>query len=170
MGPGLSISEGDLMDNLVALYTTTDGRISRKQWWIGVVGIIIASIVLAIILGLVGLGGTSGWGQLIAFVILFYPNWCLGIKRRQDRDNNAMDFKVLMGVSGLLTLVQAFGIGVTMTDLGNGVIVPTPDMWLSILFMLLGVFGIYMLVQLGFLKGTPGANTYGADPLGYAAA
>ena len=57
------------MDNLVALYTTTDGRISRKQWWIGVVGIIIVSIVLAIILGLIGLG-TSGWGQLIAFVIL----------------------------------------------------------------------------------------------------
>ena len=41
---------------------------------------------------------------------------------------------------------------------------------LSILFLLLGVFGIYMLVQLGFLKGTPGANNYGADPLGYAAA
>ena len=157
------------MDNLVALYTTTDGRISRKQWWIGVVGIIIVSIVLAIILGLIGLG-TSGWGQLIAFVILFYPNWCLGIKRRQDRDNNAMDFKVLMGLSGVVTLLQAFGLGITMTDMGNGIVMPTPDWWLSILLFALGVFGIYMLVQLGFLKGTPGANSYGADPLGYAAA
>lgn len=158
------------MDALKVLYTTTDGRIARKQWWLGVVGLIIASIVLSLILGLVGLGSTSGWGQLIAYVILFYPGWCIGIKRRQDRDNNAMDFKILMGASGLLTLVQALGIGVTMTDLGNGVMAPMPDMWLSVLLGLLGLFGIYMLVQLGFLKGTPGANSYGPDPLGYAAA
>lgn len=158
------------MDKLKLLYTTTDGRLSRKEWWIGVVGLIVASIVLSIILGMIGLGGASGWGQLIAFVIMFYPSWCIGIKRRQDRDNNATDFKVLMGLSGLLTLLQAFGIGVTMTDMGNGIIVPAPDMWMSALYLLLGVFGIYMLVQLGFLRGTPGANSYGPDPLGYAAA
>lgn len=158
------------MDKLKVLYTTTDGRLSRKEWWIGVVGLIIASIVLSIILGMVGLGGASGWGQLIAYVILFYPGWCIGIKRRQDRDNNATDFKVLMGLSGLLTLLQAFGIGVTMTDMGNGMVMPTPDMWMSVLYLLLGIFGIYMLVQLGFLRGTPGPNSYGPDPLGYAAA
>lgn len=154
------------MDKLKVLYTTTDGRLSRKEWWIGVVGLIIASIIL----GMVGLGGASGWGQLIAYVILFYPGWCIGIKRRQDRDNNATDFKVLMGLSGLLTLLQALGIGVTMTDMGNGIVMPTPDMWMSVLYLLLGIFGIYMLVQLGFLRGTPGPNSYGPDPLGYAAA
>lgn len=158
------------MDALKALYTTTDGRIARKQWWLGLVGLIIASIVLSLLLGLVGLSGNSGWGQLIGYVILFYPGWCIGIKRRQDRGNDALDFKILMGVSGLLTLVQALGIGVTMTDLGNGVMAPMPDMWLSVLLGLLGLFGIYMLVQLGFLKGTPGANSYGPDSLGYAAA
>ena len=158
------------MDKLKLLYTTTDGRLSRKEWWIGVIGVIVASILLSIILSAAGLGGTSGWGQLIAYVIMFYPSWCIGIKRRQDRDNNATDFKVLMGLSGLLTLLQAFGIGVTMTDLGNGMIVPAPEMWMSVLYLLLGIFGIYMLVQLGFLRGTPGPNSYGPDPLGYAAA
>lgn len=160
------------MDALKALYTTTDGRIARKQWWLGVVGLIIGSIVLSIILGILGLGGPLGWGQFIAYAILFYPSWCIGIKRRQDRDNNAMDFKIFMGISGLLTLVQAIGLGVTMTDIGdgNGTMMPMPDMWLSVLFALMGLFGLYMLVQLGFLKGTPAANTYGADPLGYAAA
>ena len=158
------------MDRIKLLYTTTEGRLSRKDWWIGAIGLIIASLVLTSILALVGLGGPYGWGQLIAYVILFYPGWCIGIKRRQDRDNNGMDFKVMMGVSGLLTLVQALGIGVTMVDMGNGITVPMPDMWLSALYMLLALFGLYMLVQLGFLKGTPGANSYGADPLGYAAA
>ena len=102
------------MDRIKLLYTTADGRLSRKDWWIGVIGLIITSLVLTSILALVGLGGPYGWGQLIAYVILFYPGWCIGIKRRQDRDNNGMDFKVMMGVSGLLTLVQALGIGVTM--------------------------------------------------------
>src|SRR5690606_32700458 len=104
------------------------------------------------------------------FIIMLFPNWCLGIKRRQDRDNNAMDFKILIGLSLLLTLVQALGIGVTMVDVGNGVMMPMPDMWLSVLFMLMGLFGLYMLVQMGFLKGTSGPNSYGPDPLGYAAA
>lgn len=153
------------MDNMVALYTTTAGRISRKGWWIGVVGLIVASIVLTLILSLVGLG-YSTWGQLIIYIILFFPSWCIGLKRRQDRDNDGTDFKIMMGVSGLLTLLQAFGIGVTMTDMGNGVMVPMPAMWMSILYLALGVFGIYMLVQLGFLRGTTGSNTYGADPVG----
>lgn len=168
MGPGTSISEGELMDNLVALYTTTTGRISRKSWWIGVVGIVVASIVLTIILSLVGLNPV--WAQLVVYVLLFFPNWCIGLKRRQDRDNNGMDFKILMGLSGLLTLLQAFGVGMTMTDMGNGVVMPAPAMWMTIVYVAMGIFGIYMLVQLGFLKGTPAANTYGADPHGYAAA
>jgi uncharacterized membrane protein YhaH (DUF805 family) len=157
------------MDRIKLLYTTADGRLSRKDWWIGVIGLIIASLVLTSILALVGLGGPYGWGQLIAYVILFYPGWCIGIKRRQDRDNNGTDFKVLMGLSGLLTLLQALGIGVNMVDVGNGTFMPMPDMWLSLLFLLMGVFGIYMLVQLGFLRGTPGPNNYGPDPLVYAA-
>src|SRR5690606_38623981 len=157
------------MDRIKLLYTTADGRLSRKDWWIGVIGLIIASLVLTSILALVGLGGPYGWGQLIAYVILFYPGWCIGIKRRQDRDNNGTDFKVLLGLSGLLTLLQALGIGVNMVDVGNGTFMPMPDMWLSLLFLLMGVFGIYMLVQLGFLRGTPGPNNYGPDPLVYAA-
>jgi uncharacterized membrane protein YhaH (DUF805 family) len=157
------------MDRIKLLYTTTEGRLSRKDWWIGVIGLIIASLVLTSILALVGLGGPYGWGQLIAYVILFYPGWCIGIKRRQDRDNNGTDFKVLMGLSGLLTLLQALGIGVNMVDVGNGTFMPMPDMWLSLLFLLMGVFGIYMLVQLGFLRGTPDSNNYGPDPLVYTA-
>jgi len=157
------------MDMLKALYTTTDGRISRREWWLGVLGIFILSLVLSIVMSVIGLGGT-GWGELISFAIVVYPSWCIGLKRRQDRDNDGTDFKVLIGLSGLLTLLQSFGIGVTMTDMGNGMIVPVPDTWMSVVYFALGVFGIYMLVQLGFLAGTPGANTYGADPLNRAGA
>ena len=123
---------------------------------------IFASIVLSLLLGVV----TGAFiASIITYVILFYPSWCLGIKRRQDRGNDATDFKIFMGFSALVTLLQTFGLGFTVTDVGGGVMVPTPDMWMSILMLLLAVAGIYMLVQLGFLRGTPGTNNYGPDPV-----
>lgn len=152
------------MDNLVPLLTTTTGRIGRQQWWIGTVVVIVASIVLSILLAIIGLGA---WGQLIASLALLYPSYCIGVKRRQDRDNNGLDVKILLGLSAVTSILQAFGIGVTMTDLGNGVMMPSPDLWLTLVYVALGILAIYLIVQLGFLKGTPGANSYGPDPLGY---
>lgn len=152
------------------LFLSTNGRISRKTWWLGTLVMIVASIVLYFVLGLVGLGLTSAWGPLIAYAILVYPAIALGTKRRQDRDNNGMDYKIFMGVSALLTVLQAFGIGATRTDLGNGMVMMMPDPWMQGVQLVVGLFGLYMLVQLGFLKGTPGPNSYGPDPLGYAAA
>lgn len=161
MGPG-AIVEGDKMDALIPLMTTTEGRIGRQQWWLGIVVLIVASIALSLIMSILGPGS---WGQLIAYLVLLYPSWCLGIKRRQDRDNNGLDFKILIVISGLTTLLQAFGIGVTMTDIGNGVMMPMPDTWMTVIFFATAVLGIYLLVQLGFLRGTAGPNSYGPDPL-----
>ena len=150
------------MDTLIGLMTTTEGRIGRGQWWLGIVVLIVVSIVLSLILSMVGLGR---WAQLITYIVLLYPNWCLGLKRRQDRDNSGLDVKILIGVSGIATLLEAAGIGVTMTDIGNGVLMPMPDLWLSAIFLAMALLGLYLLVQLGFLRGTAGPNSYGPDPL-----
>lgn len=151
-----------------ALYTTTTGRVSRKTWWIGVIILGIAGIVLTLLLGLIGLGPTAtsaGWGSLIVSLLLLYPSYCLSLKRRQDRANNGLDLKVLLGLSLLSSLIQTLGIGITATDVGGGVMMPTPAGWLSILLLALAAFAIYMLVQLGFLRGTIGPNEYGDDPV-----
>lgn len=151
-----------------ALFSTTTGRISRKTWWIGVVVLLIAGVILSAIFGAIGLGATAtsaGWGSVIVALLLLYPGYCIGIKRRQDRGNNGLDLKILYGLTVLSTLIQALGIGITTTDIGNGVLIPTPAGWLMTLLVILGIFGIYMLVQLGFLKGTQGSNAYGADPV-----
>lgn len=155
------------MDNLIPLLTTADGRISRQQWWIGSVVVIVTSIVLSIVLGILGLGP---WGQLIVSLGMLYPTYCIGVKRRHDRDNDGLDVKILLGVSAVFGILQAFGIGYTVTDAGNGVMVPSPDLWLTIVYVAWIVAAIYVLVQTGFLKGTLGANSYGADPLGHPAA
>ncbi len=158
------------MDKIISLLTTTDGRIGRQQWWIGVVALIVVSIVASIILGIISFGNAAvmAWLAVVLNLVLIWPSYCIGIKRRHDRDNDGTDLKILIAGSVIINLLQASGVGVSMTDMG-GVMVPVPAIWLGIINFAFAIFAIYMLVQLGFLKGTTGANTYGPDPLDAAA-
>jgi uncharacterized membrane protein YhaH (DUF805 family) len=179
------------MDNIVGLFTSTTGRISRKSWWLGVVIIIVLNLIITfLILPMVGLSGPSaqaimdaaqdptklaavmssgmqaaGWGSLVLFVIFAYPQYALGVKRRHDKDNNGIDVLIFLALEAVLFLVQALGLGYTIGDAG-GMAVPVPSMIYSILGLVFLVYAIYMLVVLGFLRGTAGPNQYGPDPLG----
>lgn len=182
------------MDNIVGLFTKTEGRISRKSWWLGVVILIIVNIVISfLILPLVGVSmmpnfaamvadpanvdaaaisqtiadgmRRSAWASLVLFVIFAFPVYALSIKRRHDRDSSGMDFLIYMGLTVLLLLIQALGIGWETMTVGE-MTIPTPSMWLNILNIAVGIFAIYLLVVLGFLRGTAGANQYGPDPVG----
>lgn len=158
------------MDKLVSLLTTTDGRIGRQQWWIGIVALIVIALVATIVISMISFGNTTiiGWFNVLLGLAFIWPSYCIGIKRRRDRNNNGTDLKILLAGSVLLNLISATGIGVTWTDVG-GVMMPMPALWLSAINLVFGIFAIYMLVQLGFLKGTTGTNSYGADPLNAAA-
>lgn len=181
------------MDNIVGLYTTTEGRISRKTWWLGIVILIVVNIAISLlILPLAGISmmpnfaammtpdGTvdsaavsqtiiegmqrAGWASLILFLIFAYPLYALGLKRRHDKDNNGLDLQIYMGATALLFLIQALGIGFDTMVVGE-ITIPTPSMWLGILNFAVGIFALYMLVVLGFLRGTAGPNQYGPDPV-----
>ena len=159
------------MNNLVGNFTSMDGRINRQAWWIGVIVLIVVAIVLNFILGMfmggampsleqltdpafmAGYAQRAGWQSLIIGLITAYPYICLSVKRRHDRNNNGYDAIGLIVFSLLWSLVQALGILNSTSTIG---------MIISIIFL---IYAIYMLVQLGFLKGTAGANTYGPDPL-----
>jgi uncharacterized membrane protein YhaH (DUF805 family) len=162
---------GEDMNNLVGNFTGMDGRIGRQAWWIGVVVLIVVAIVLNFILGAVMGGGMpsleqmmdpafmagyakkAGWQSLIIGLITAYPYISLSVKRRHDRNNNGYDAMGLIAFSLLWSLLQALGIFMSTNGIG---------MVISIVFL---IYAIYMLVQLGFLKGTAGPNTYGPDPL-----
>ena len=160
------------MNNLVGNFTSMDGRIGRQAWWIGVIVLIVVAIVLNFILGAVMGGGMpsldqladpnvmlayaqkQGWISLIIGLITAYPYICLSVKRRHDRNNNGYDAMGLIAFSLVWSLIQALGV----LSAANGI-----GMVISIVFL---IYAIYMLVQLGFLKGTAGPNNYGPDPLG----
>ena len=163
------------------LLLSFDGRIRRRDFWLGVIALIVVSIVLIIVLGLI-LGPTAA--TIVGNLIMLYPSAALVVKRLHDRDKAANPWAfVFIGVPTLSNLAQTFGVGfdamrVPVGDLGEvampgltpdadgmlTIMTPTP---LGMVIMLVGAaVAIWGLVELGFLSGTKGPNRFGPDPKG----
>lgn len=143
--------------DLQYLFTSFDGRINRAKWWAGAVILAVVSLICGLIVELIFGGGSFGGflATLIA-IVLFYPSYALCAKRFQDRDKPGKT--ALYGLVPLLlaNLFEAWGMTGPPAEL-NGL------GWLCVLVNL-GV-GLWFLIDLGILRGTPGQNTYGGDPL-----
>lgn len=153
------------------LYLRTEGRISRKTFWLGsiVLSLGVFLIGLAVFVPLVFFGQRFMSDFRVASQVLMglnlvlaaayaYPGYCLAVKRRHDRNSRGWDLLGYMAASG--AMLVAFVIVAA-----NGTISSvrfSPVSWLGYGIQ---AYGIYMLVVLGFLKGTSGANSYGPDPL-----
>jgi uncharacterized membrane protein YhaH (DUF805 family) len=139
------------------LFTSFEGRINRAKYWAGTIILAIISIVLGFILG--AIFGPSTFGIILVVLItlaLFYPGYAVAAKRFQDRDKPGST--ALYGLVPVLiaSLLQAFGLTGTPQE-------PNALGWICTL-VTLGV-GLWFLIDLGILKGTPGPNRYGGDPL-----
>lgn len=183
------------MNNIIANFTSLDGRIGRQSWWIGIVILLVINIIISfLILPMVGMSmmpnfagmmadpnnvdaaamaaavessmRTAGWVGLVVSLIFAYPYAALGVKRRHDKDNSGLDVWIFTGLLLVSQLVTALGLGMSMTQITPEIAVPTPGIISTILSVIVLVYAIYMLVVLGFLKGTTGPNQYGPDPLG----
>ena len=156
-------------DTIRFLYTSFDGRLRRRNYWLGLLGIVGAAIVLGIVLSaIVGPSAAGAIGNLL----LLYPVAALMTKRLHDRDKalNPWLF-VFLGVPLLVNLMQATGIGfaAVATPDGSSVVVPTGLLGTLASGIAFAV-ALWALVELGFLRGTVGPNRFGPDPHGDAAA
>ena len=149
--------------NLGHLYTSFEGRINRKPYWIGaiVLGIISIAVTYAAILAAGGSimmpDARTMWISLVIQLVTLYPSAALMVKRFHDRDRPGYFAAFLLVPLILKGLTDALG----MT--GN----PFNQNALDYAFLaILVVIGIWFLVELGFLRGTVGPNQYGPDPLG----
>jgi uncharacterized membrane protein YhaH (DUF805 family) len=140
------------------LYLTTDGRIGRQEFWMGIVGLIVVGIVASILIGAV-LGWMSMASRIVTFIlqlILAYPSYCLMAKRFQDRDKPATYAAAIVGINILFSLLSL--IGVT----GD----PAQPNTLGVIFgLIMAAIGIWIIIELGILRGTVGQNQYGPDPV-----
>lgn len=148
------------------LFTSFDGRISRKGFWLGFLGMVVISIIAGLGLMSVFPGGIAlTMGQLILSAGLVYIWSAVVVKRLHDRGKPALPWSLIfVAPGGVMQLMSIFQIGYAPVELaGTQVMVPgigaTVAMWGAM------AVALWMIVELGFLKGNPGDNEYGPDPL-----
>ena len=139
------------------LFTSFDGRINRAKWWAGMIILGIVSLIATFIITAI-FGPTTLALILLALVTLalFYPSYAVSAKRFQDRDKPGVTALYGLVPSLIANLLQAFGLTGTpqeMNALG----------WIAFL-VIVGVV-LWFLIEFGILKGTPGPNRFGGDPL-----
>jgi len=134
-----------------------DGRINRAKWWAGAVILAVVSLVIGMIIEVIfGTGVFGGFLATLLALALFYPTYAVCAKRFQDRDKPGKTALYGLVPSLLANLLMTWGLTGTPHE-------PNALGWLCTLINL-GV-GLWFLIDLGILKGTPGPNQYGGDPL-----
>jgi uncharacterized membrane protein YhaH (DUF805 family) len=129
------------------------GRLTRAAYWLASIGLLVAALVLGLITFAIhgrSAAPSAAVGVFLlatgVFSALVWVGFVLAIKRLHDRDK-----------SGWWVLVFYVGPSI-LQGVGNSTTSVIPN--------LIG-FGISIwgFVELGFLRGTPGQNNYGPDPL-----
>lgn len=148
------------------LYTSFEGRINRKPFWIASLILVVAAIIVSLVLvtPISAISTTLGaLAALILSLVLLYPAVALGVKRLHDRDRPGRLMAIFIAPSLILQAGDLLGItGSYQLIAGQSIYMPNLIGWLLNLAIL--VVGIWALVTLGLLKGTSGANAYGPDP------
>ena len=133
--------------DIQTLLLSFEGRVNRKRYWLTIIGLTVAVIILIVIAGLLDsvLGTQINFGDttvntlngpvavpiqigvltLIVYVLQLWPGLALAVKRCHDR-----------GRSGWFLLLQ---------------FIPLVNIW--------------VVIEILFLKGTTGPNRFGPDPL-----
>ena len=135
----------------MSLFISMDGRINRMQFWIGLIVLVVAGIILGLLL-LTPIFGS--WSGFITSLIFFYPAIALFAKRLRDRGRtNIVLWLVAYFAPGFVTnIAQAAEIGFQTVDLG-GLQASVPNTLGGILTFLAFVAFVVAVFDLGFFKG-----------------
>jgi uncharacterized membrane protein YhaH (DUF805 family) len=128
------------------------GRIGRQTFWIAMGVLAVAEIFGHLIAEQVQ-GDRLGAIVDLAFT---YPEFAVAIKRAHDRNMPIWLPAAFFGAGAVLDL---------FTVLGWAGSDEAPSMLSLAIAVPFTVFGLALLVELGFRKGTVGPNQYGPDPL-----
>jgi uncharacterized membrane protein YhaH (DUF805 family) len=87
------------------LYMNFDGRIARKDWWIGIAIIFVVSLIIS------ALVGNQGIIQFVIGIVLFIGGLSLHIKRFHDRGKSGWWVLVfLIPIIGFIWMIVEMGI------------------------------------------------------------
>lgn len=152
-------------------YADFNGRSTRREFWMWVLFLIIVTTVLSILDGMLGLGGRNsytattlngpgnigysyiaatrgGWLTMLFSLTVLIPNLALSVRRLHDIDRSGW---------WILTPIAAYGLSLGFMG-GHFFIIGAAMMFL------VPVAAIVLLVWF-CMRGTPGPNRFGPDPL-----
>jgi uncharacterized membrane protein YhaH (DUF805 family) len=133
----------------LSTFTSFEGRIPRKTFWLGYLVMIIVTWVLMFLLSAVF--GVSMFAS---------PDPTLSEEAQLAQAMEQMSAMMLpLGIVLLLTLWPALAIYTKRWHDRN------KSGWWSLIIFIPIIGGIWMLIELGFLRGTEGANRFGPDPI-----
>lgn len=153
--------------NFRDLYTSFDGRISRKPLWLGMIGLVVVGIAISLLIVAPVTLFSPTVGSLLGLLIslaLLYPACALGVKRLHDRGKSGHLMAVFIAPGLIYQIADLLGL-VSREVTVNGQILPVPTALGSALGLVTLVVAIWALVALGLRKGTPGTNAYGPSPV-----
>jgi uncharacterized membrane protein YhaH (DUF805 family) len=134
------------------LLNSFDGRIGRKTFWIAMAVVALGNAVAYYVAQQIE-GDRLGAIVDLAFT---YPEFAIAAKRGNDRNMPFWVLAVFFGAGAMLDLFDVLGWSGTSQN---------PSALSLALAVPVGIFGIALLVELGFRKGTAGPNRHGPDPL-----
>jgi uncharacterized membrane protein YhaH (DUF805 family) len=142
--------------DLTYLFTNVSGRINRTPYWLGILVLVIASLVLTTAAVTTVIGGGFGLFVVIVglFLLIYAASVPLTVKRLHDRGKSG-HYAWLIYVA---SIAGSFADSATRT--GGQMSVAGIVVTLIII-----AIGLWFFIELGFLRGTPGPNAYGPDPL-----
>lgn len=146
------------------------GRASRFNFWMGQVAIVVMIIVLAVIGIMAGISmktasspqqavGSAGVILLMIvgfLVVVSWMSWAIAIKRLHDR-NKSWVWMLIMTLPAFLVM----WVGLT-SGLQAMVAFQSSASFVTVYLAV----SAWFLIDLGFMKGTPGGNMYGPAPAG----
>ena len=154
--------------NFLKQYFSPDGRVTRRQFWMGHAIIFGATVVVSLVAGFItgvlstlpGLEALKSWGPIVigagVGLLALGAELTLAVKRMHDRDASGL---WVIGVV-IVALLANLAIGGQHVYAGENPLTPLT----AGLTVFTAIMGGWLILELGFLRGTEGENAYGDDP------
>lgn len=150
--------------NLTTLLFSFRGRINRARYWlVALINLAIFTACLVFALALIGLeiSNATPWTDapvnylfmaILAVVglLMIWSNTAAGIKRLHDRDQSGWWMLVFWGIGAIVDFLQE-----TATTSSSKFILGVGSFAVT----------VWIIIELGCLRGTQGPNRFGSDPL-----
>ena len=131
----------------LSTFTSFDGRIPRKTFWLGFLVLLIISWILQFIL-------------FAIFGVSMMPDPSLTPEQQMAQAEQMMSGMMLpLGILLLITLWPSLALYAKRWHDRD------KSGWWSLIMFVPIIGGIWMLIELGFLRGTDGPNRFGPNPI-----